>query len=416
MLFAVVLSVIFVICEVHGGYVYPKPSIAFELPHYQPLSHHTNPVRQTSSDEYVNEISYSVGHGDYSYLQQHGKNKIHEIFFSSDNAVHPAQQNRIISTHQDLTSLEPMTTELNANIDASTSVQSATVQNPALTEQNHINVQQILDIENDAQLIRNHQSTQVLPKGFKNNGFQVLNSIDPQNIDDKLLNCPETFFKNQNMASSINLHDNMQSRGENAKPLSAVHSLSAEHNHQTQHSQSSLQTVVDMRRPNVRPVLNLQQALSVQNNIGTQFSAPQISQDPHIVSDINLGSVSSIENSVLMQSNIIQNIDNQKLNVQNNVVPVITKQVSFHIPPPDIEEPSVVRNIQPPTRVYKILFIKLPSQETKNRIQQSVIEKTIIYVLSKTPEPARADVTQQKVSDHEVFFVKYKGNPNYSEA
>lgn len=398
-----------VICEVYGGYVYPKPSIAFELPHYQPLSHHTNPLRQTSSDEYEKVTSYSVGHEDYSYIQQHGKNKIHDTFLSSYNAVHPAQQNRVISTHQDLTSLEPMTTELNANIDASTSIQSATVQNPALIDQNHINVQQILDIENDAQLTRNHQSTQVLPKGFKNTRFQVLNSIDAQNINDKLLNYPETSFKKQNLASSLNLQDNMQLRGENENLLTAVHSLNAEHSYQTQHSQSSLQTIVDIRRPSLQPVLNLQQALSVQNNIGTQFSAPQISQDPRPVSDVKLSSVSSIENSVLMQSNIIQNIANQKLNVQNDVAPLITKEISFHIPPPDIEEPSVVRNIQPPTKVYKILFIKLPSQETKIRIQQpQVIDKTIIYVLSKKPEPPRVDLTQQKVSDHEVFFVKYK--------
>lgn len=102
-----------------------------------------------------------------------------------------------------------------------------------------------------------------------------------------------------------------------------------------------------------------------------------------------------------------------------SVQPAITKHIYFHVPPPDVEEkPKQVYPTKAPKKVYNIVFIKVPSQESRNvaklqqlvRQQAAVEDKTLIYVLVKKPE---VQPTQPRVpvsSQHEVFYVKYKGD------
>lgn len=106
------------------------------------------------------------------------------------------------------------------------------------------------------------------------------------------------------------------------------------------------------------------------------------------------------------------------------VTPIIHKHIYFHVPPPEIEEPErVTPPPPPPKKNYKILFIKVPSQESKSnliRLQQqieqmnqaAVEEKTLIYVLVKKPEePEPVVLPEPKPSEHQVYFVRYGGNP-----
>ncbi|XP_048488635.1 adhesive plaque matrix protein-like [Plutella xylostella] len=111
------------------------------------------------------------------------------------------------------------------------------------------------------------------------------------------------------------------------------------------------------------------------------------------------------------------------------VQPVVSKHVYFHVPPADIEEqpksPQYLPPAPPAKKDYKIIFIKAPSQETNNNaalIQQQLQnqlaakteEKTLIYVLSKKPEPQPPIIQQlpapTEPSKPEVYYVKYKKN------
>ncbi|KAJ2954328.1 hypothetical protein O0L34_g2586 [Tuta absoluta] len=106
----------------------------------------------------------------------------------------------------------------------------------------------------------------------------------------------------------------------------------------------------------------------------------------------------------------------------NQVAPVVTKHIYFHAPPPDLEERPVQQGISmPPKKVYNIVFIKVPSQESRSYVNGRVIsashqapieDKTLIYVLVKKPEPQPQQKPRPVTSEHEVFYVKYKGDPN----
>ncbi|KAH9627985.1 hypothetical protein HF086_017960 [Spodoptera exigua] len=104
------------------------------------------------------------------------------------------------------------------------------------------------------------------------------------------------------------------------------------------------------------------------------------------------------------------------------ITPTVYKHIYFHVPPPEIEEPKTTPPPPPPKKNYKIIFIKVPSQQSKSnlaRLQQiaemsnaSVEHKTLIYVLVKNPETQQPVVLPKSTpSEHEVFFVKYNGDP-----
>lgn len=111
---------------------------------------------------------------------------------------------------------------------------------------------------------------------------------------------------------------------------------------------------------------------------------------------------------------------NEAGRTQNNFGQQVTRHIYFHVPPPDLEEPPLVRITKPPKKVYKIIFIKVPAQETSNtaQIKQAlynqiapVEDKTLIYVLVKKPEPVPVHPPPRSVpSEHEVLFVKYRDN------
>ncbi|XP_045489919.1 uncharacterized protein LOC123690540 [Pieris rapae] len=118
------------------------------------------------------------------------------------------------------------------------------------------------------------------------------------------------------------------------------------------------------------------------------------------------------------QANQLSKIPSDNLGVasQTTQSPSIIKHIYFHVPQPEIEE--YVRPNRPQAKkTYRILFIKLPAQTLFNSQTQSIIkpsaieEKTLIYVLIKKPEEKQIIVpTSHKLSEHEVVFVKYRGN------
>nr|NP_001299665.1 uncharacterized LOC106113758 precursor [Papilio xuthus]BAM17822.1 cuticular protein PxutCPT5 [Papilio xuthus] len=164
------------------------------------------------------------------------------------------------------------------------------------------------------------------------------------------------------------------------------------------------------------------------NGNGIAEEVLQHTGSPNIVSINETPIVNVIPNvnPVLIQ-NVVPQTENyvQHNVVQNIVEPVINKHIYFHVPPPDIEEPIVQRLPDPIKKTYKIIFIKVPSQESSNnaRIQQAinnqinqnsaVSEKTLIYVLAKKPEPVQIlPPPPPTPSQHEVLFVNYRGKQN----
>lgn len=98
----------------------------------------------------------------------------------------------------------------------------------------------------------------------------------------------------------------------------------------------------------------------------------------------------------------------------------VTKDIYVHVAP---EEPEEQRYQQapapqlPPRKHYRIVFIKAPTPKTNTaalRINTAPTEeKTIIYVLTKKPDPldiqaAFQDVQPKQPSKPEVYFIKYK--------
>ncbi|XP_014370051.2 uncharacterized protein LOC106720025 [Papilio machaon] len=170
----------------------------------------------------------------------------------------------------------------------------------------------------------------------------------------------------------------------------------------------------------------------VENLNGNAIAEEVLQQtgSPNIVSINEAPIVNEIpntnDNPVLIQ-NVIPQTENyvQHDVVQNIVEPVIHKHIYFHVPPPDIEEPVLQRLPEPTKKIYKIIFIKVPTQESSNnaRIQQAinnqvnqnsaVSEKTLIYVLVKKPEPVQIlPPPPPTPSQHEVLFVNYRGKQN----
>lgn len=154
-------------------------------------------------------------------------------------------------------------------------------------------------------------------------------------------------------------------------------------------------------RPIYDEQLNSQEYPSL-NNEATNYNNPQTHSQ--------FGSQATIGNTYYNPE-----ITNSQLQIQN-VQPVIKKHIYFHVPPSDLESKTTVA---PTKKSYKIIFIKLPSQELRKRVyfqnqlnnlQSKVEEKTIIYVLVKKPEIATSHQVQPKTvhSNPEVFYVKYK--------
>lgn len=109
----------------------------------------------------------------------------------------------------------------------------------------------------------------------------------------------------------------------------------------------------------------------------------------------------------------------QQLQQQYQQTPVITKDIYVHVAPEEPEERFTAPQapLPPPRKHYRILFIKAPTPKISAsalQIQQAQNEeKTIIYVLTKKPDPldlqaAVQNVQQKAPSKPEVYFIKYK--------
>ncbi|XP_030370418.1 uncharacterized protein LOC115621036 [Scaptodrosophila lebanonensis] len=100
---------------------------------------------------------------------------------------------------------------------------------------------------------------------------------------------------------------------------------------------------------------------------------------------------------------------------------LVSKDIYVHVPPPDQEEEQRYAQpqypIPPPRKHYRIVFIKAPTPSVSKaslRIKQAPTEeKTIIYVLTKKPDPVDLQAAFEQAapkppSKPEVFFIKYK--------
>lgn len=98
--------------------------------------------------------------------------------------------------------------------------------------------------------------------------------------------------------------------------------------------------------------------------------------------------------------------------------PIIHKHVYVHVAPEEPEEhrARVQPVLPPPTKHYKIIFVKTPSPPSYSApvipLQQQNEEKTLVYVLVKKPEDQPDIVVPTAAatppSKPEVFFIKYK--------
>ncbi|XP_026727956.1 uncharacterized protein LOC113494033 isoform X2 [Trichoplusia ni] len=90
---------------------------------------------------------------------------------------------------------------------------------------------------------------------------------------------------------------------------------------------------------------------------------------------------------------------------------IVYKHIYVHGPPPEFEENQQLKSASPPKKNYKIIFIKVPSYKPRVNLSPAVEHKTLIYVLAKNPESSETIIPKRIPSQHEVFFVKYNGNP-----
>ena len=110
----------------------------------------------------------------------------------------------------------------------------------------------------------------------------------------------------------------------------------------------------------------------------------------------------------------------QQQNYNRVAAPVITKDIYVHVAPEEPEEKfaaPVQAPIAPARKHYRIVFIKAPTPSVSSQAiqlrQAPTEEKTIIYVLTKKPDPldlqaAFQDVQPKQPSKPEVYFIKYK--------
>lgn len=99
---------------------------------------------------------------------------------------------------------------------------------------------------------------------------------------------------------------------------------------------------------------------------------------------------------------------------------LVSKDIYVHVPPVDDAEeryPQPQLPVPPPRKHYRIVFIKAPTPAVSKaalRVKQAPVEeKTIIYVLTKKPDPidlqtAIEEAAPKQISKPEVFFIKYK--------
>ncbi|KAH8407982.1 hypothetical protein KR222_006974, partial [Zaprionus bogoriensis] len=132
------------------------------------------------------------------------------------------------------------------------------------------------------------------------------------------------------------------------------------------------------------------------------------------------------QQQLLPQNFGLNSLPQQQLQLQaynpapNPSASLVSKDIYVHVPPAeDIEEryPQPQLPVPPPRKHYRIVFIKAPTPAVNKaalRVKQAPVEeKTIIYVLTKKPDPidlqtAIEEAAPKQISKPEVFFIKYK--------
>ncbi|XP_067616881.1 mediator of RNA polymerase II transcription subunit 12 [Eurosta solidaginis] len=100
---------------------------------------------------------------------------------------------------------------------------------------------------------------------------------------------------------------------------------------------------------------------------------------------------------------------------------LVTKDIYVHVAPEEHEEQQYQRPVlppPPPRKHYRIVFIKAPTQKINKAAvhvnQVATEEKTIIYVLTRKPDPIDFEAAYQEAaapkqpSKPEVYFIKYR--------
>ncbi|XP_072930998.1 uncharacterized protein [Epargyreus clarus] len=402
MLSVAVTAVIILTGSAQAGYFYPRPNIVFELPKNEPNFQEglTQKTRQENAALQTHEtvVSYSVPFEDFYYLRQNKiGQQVRPNFAANTRTVHNVGVPSVsVSTVKQLSTSAPLEHIVTGNkpvdhlrTDVPVAIQPLISPAP-INYQSNLAVNSLQHINNPAASIPNVKLSTLLKQ----------QSNLPVNTVQHVINIPTVNVPTVNVPAPINQQNNL-----------------------------AVNTVPHINIPiDNRPIVNLPIQLSEQTN--SQLNSVHHLNIPVVsTADINVPVLNNQETNLRFPTQ--QVITNQVINddlegsitAQNVVVPKITKDIYFHVPPPEFEEPPV-HTVIPKKKVYKIIFIKVPSQETKSiaQLQQlantvaPIEDKTIIYVLSKKPEPQQVFLPKPVPSEHEVLFVKYSGNPDATAA
>ncbi|XP_028165367.1 uncharacterized protein LOC114356407, partial [Ostrinia furnacalis] len=172
------------------------------------------------------------------------------------------------------------------------------------------------------------------------------------------------------------------------------------------------------------PVLSLQQQLpqiGQSNNFNAQQSVSHSAIQNNFISTSNGQHLLNNHHNYYYNgfgNNVHGSVPNIQPQSPVNIPPppvqaIVTKHIYFHVPPPDIEDRPVQRPVTANRKKsYNIVFIKVPSQEVPRNLYAAVEDRTLIYVLVKKPADESQVLRKPSPPNHEVFYVKYKGNTN----
>ncbi|CAG4984880.1 unnamed protein product [Parnassius apollo] len=416
-----------------AGYLYQKPTIPFELP----ARERVNVLNQKTANEITfqshgSAVSYSVPFEDYHYLKHH-KAEYHNSPYNDPHATHDStvlqkivQQSKNAYAKPNEVIRQPVLIP-NQNVNNEDNI--AIVQNVIQQSENVFAKPNV--VLREPELISNQN---VHNKGNVAIVQNVIQQSENSLVKPDVVPSEPILSSNQN----INNEDNVV----------IVHNLIRELENAFAKPDIVPREPVSIPNQNVNTEDNVAIVQNVIQELESGFAKPdEVPSDPTLISNQNInhdGNVAIVQNVIQQsESSFATNapINNQLLNfpdnraiiqntvqseatyfqpdVRDNVEPIVTKDIYFHVPPPDIEEIPVYRPPVPPKKIYKIIFIKVPNQESANTIQlrqafynriAPVEDKTLIYVLVKRPEPVQVLPLPPKPvpSEHEVFFVNYR--------
>ncbi|CAK1588167.1 unnamed protein product [Parnassius mnemosyne] len=399
-----------------AGYLYQKPAIPFELP----ARERVNVLNQKTANEIIfqshgSAVSYSVPFEDYHFLKHH-KAEYHNSPYNDPHATHDStvlqkivQQSENTYAKPNAVSSEPVLipnqnvpTEGNIAIEQNVIQPSENVfakpnivlREPVLIPNQNVNN------EGNVAVVQNVIHTDVVSNEPVLSVNQNVNNEGDAAIVQNLIQQLENAFAKPDIVPNEPIlipNQNVNNEGNVAIIQNLIQQLQS-----------------GFAKPDELPSDG---NVAIVQNVIQQTESSFANNAP-----INNQLASITDNHAVIQ-NTIQQSEAAYLqpDVRDTVEPTITKHIYFHVPPPDIEEIPVYRPPVPPKKIYKIIFVKVPNQESANTVQLQqalynriapVEEKTLIYVLANRPEPVQVLPLppKPKPSEHEVFFVKYRAN------